>query len=122
MSELTPVAVEAKLRSLVTELSRAQKALADTRDVEVEAKHTYESQHRAWLLSDDCPAVTRGGVTTAERDAWVAAKVGAEQHAYAVAEAARKAAEDHLRVVRDQASVVQTLARSVQQAYSAAGA
>lgn len=119
---LTPIAVESKLRGLVNTLARSQKVLASVRDAEVDTKHAYEAARRSALLSPDRPRVERGGMTTAERDAWVDQQCADQRRAYDIAEAARKAAEDHLRVTRDQASVVQTLARSVQQAFSMAGA
>lgn len=118
---LTPVAVERKLRGLVNQLAAAQTTLRLARDAEVEAKHAYERQHRRALLSVDCPKVTRGGVTTAERDAWAEEQSAALREAYEVAEATRKAAEDHLRVLRDQSMIVMSLGRSVNTAYSLAG-
>lgn len=118
---LSPVDIERKLRELVNNLAAAYKDLAEARDAEVHAKHAYEAEHRAALLDPNRPKVERGGMTTAERDAWVADRAAARKQDYDIAEVIRKAAEDHLRVVRDQASVVQTLARSVQQAYSMAG-
>jgi hypothetical protein len=51
----------------------------------------------------------------------VAEKAAPQQRARDIAEAKRKAAEDHLRVLRDQAVIVATLAKSVHQAYSFAG-
>lgn len=118
---LSPVDIERKLRELVNNLASAYKELAEARDAEVHAKHAYEAEHRAALLDPARPRVERGGMTTAERDAWVAERAAVKKQDYEIAEVVRKAAEDHLRVVRDQASVVQTLARSVQQAYSMAG-
>ena len=118
---LTPVGVERKLRNLVNRLAAAQAALADIRDTEVAAKHTFERAHRRALLSSDCPKVTRGGFTTAERDAWVENQCATEREAFDLAEARRKAAEDHLRTLRDQSVIVATLAKSVNLAYSMAG-
>jgi hypothetical protein len=118
---LSPVDIERKLRALVNDLALAYKDLAEARDAEVHAKHEFESAHRSALLDPNRPRVERGGLTTAERDAWVGERCSAQKWEYDVAEAVRKAAEDHLRVVRDQASLVQTLARSVHQAYSMAG-
>jgi hypothetical protein len=119
--DLTPVQIEAKLRRLVNDLARAQAALRQARDQEVEAKHTYESAHRKALLSTACPKVTRGGYTTAERDAWVEEQSAPQQKAYDLAEAKRKAAEDYLRTLRDQSMVVMALGKSVNAAYSLAG-
>ncbi len=118
---LSPVAIERKLRQLVNDLTRAQLALAEARDAEVEARHAYESTHRKAILSPECPKVTRGGHTTAERDAWVAEQAANPQRLHDVMEAKRKAAEDHLRTLREQAMIVATLAKSVHQAYSVAG-
>lgn len=119
---LTPVQIESKLRSLVTELTLAQTALRDARDREVAARHAYESVKRHAMFADGCPKVTRGGVTTAERDAWIDLEAAPEQRLYDIAEAGRKAAEDHLRVVRDQSMIVMSLGRSVNAAYAMAGA
>lgn len=118
---LSPVAIERKLRELVNDLTRAQLALSSARDAEVEAKHAYEAAHRRAILSPECPKVTRGGWTSAERDAWVAEKAASEQRLYEVFEVKRKAAEDHLRTLRDQGVIVATLAKSVHQAYGMAG-
>jgi len=119
---LTPLAVEAKLRSLVTDLTRAQQALAQARDVEVDAKHELNRARRRALLSGQAPKVTRGGVTTAERDAWVDDKVTDLQFTYDRAVVTRESAQDHLRVLRDQAEIVRSLGASVRQAYEMAGA
>lgn len=118
---LTPVEVERKLRRLVNDLARAQVALREARDKEVAARHAFESAQRREILSGDCPKVARGGYTTAERDAWVAQRVELQQRAYDWAKAAREAAEDHLRVLRDQSMVVMSLGRSVNAAYAMAG-
>ena len=117
----TPVGIESRLRQLVTDLAVSQQALAKTRDDEVRAKHAYGAAKRRHLLSPECPKVTRGGYTTAERDAWVDEKAKEECWKYELAEAKREAAQDHLRVVRDQAMVVMSLNSSVRTAYNVAG-
>ena len=119
---LTPLAVEAKLRSLVTELSRAQYALAQARDLEVDARHEYERARRRALLSEKSPKVTRGGYTTAERDAWVDEQVTDLRLKYDRTVVTRESAQDHLRVLRDQAEIVRSLGASVRQAYELAAA
>ena len=122
MSEpLTPVAIEAKLRTLVNDLALSQTELARARDAEVDAKHTFEAAHRRAMLSKDCPKVTRGGWTTAERDAWVDDQAAEQERAYDIAVARREAAADHLRTLRDQAMLVMALGKSVQASYSLAG-
>lgn len=47
---LTPVAIEAKLRHLVNDLARAQAALRQTRDLEVDARHEHDRARRRALL------------------------------------------------------------------------
>jgi hypothetical protein len=123
MSEdtLTPVEAERLLYQLYNDMSRARADLRDARDAEVTAKHVYQSKHRRMLLSRDCPKVTRGGYTTAERDAWVALQAEAEEQAFDLAEAKRKAAEDNLRTVRDQGVMAATLLKSANQAFAMAG-
>jgi hypothetical protein len=114
---LTPVAIESKLRSLVNELGKARVLLATARDAEVDAKHAWNRARRAAMLSRDCPKVERGGWTTAERDAWVDHEVEDLHFEYDKATAAREAAQDHLRVLREQAEIVRSLGASVRQAY-----
>ena len=118
---LTPVEIESKLRTLVNDLGRARVALAQARDLEVGAKHEYARARRRALLSEKSPKVTRGGYTTAERDAWVDDQVDDLQFAYDKAVVAREAAQDHLRTLRDQAEIVRSLGVSVRQAYELAG-
>jgi hypothetical protein len=118
---LTPVQVEQRLRQMVNDLARATRDLGAARDAEVAAKHRYEDAHRRALLSDDCPKVTRGGYTTAERDAWVETRAAVLQRAYDLAEVARRAAEDHLRTLREQAVVISVIAKSVNAAYMFTG-
>ncbi|MER5420387.1 hypothetical protein [Streptosporangium roseum] len=117
----TPIGVESRLRHLVTALTQAQIALAKKRDEEVAAKHAYQAARRRAIFSPDSPKVTRGGYTTADRDAWVDEKAANEHVQYDVAVAAREAAQDHLRVVRDQAMVVMSIGSSVRTAYNVAG-
>jgi hypothetical protein len=120
---LSPVQVESKIRSLVTEITRAQRALAEARDLEVDAEHDYKSAERRAILSEDCPKI-RGAesVSAAERDAWVGHRCDGVEFAYKIAKAKREAAKDHLDAVNTQSTLVMALRRSVEQAYSMAGA
>lgn len=121
MSDLTPIQIERKLTALVNALAGAQNELRVARDEEIAAKHLFEAKYRAAMLSPDRPKVERGGYTTAERDAWVEEQSARERLNYDIHEAARKAAEDHLRTLRDQAMIVMSLGKSVNTAYSLAG-
>ena len=66
---LTPLDIERRLRGLVTDLTRAQQALRQARDLEVDARHEYDRARRKALLSEKSPKVTRGGYTVAEQSA-----------------------------------------------------
>lgn len=124
MSEepLTPIDVERRLNRTINDLTLAQRALRDARDAEVAAKHDYEDVRRRAMFRPDCPKVSRGGVTTAEREAWIELEAASFQRVYDVAEVRRKAAEDHLRTLNSQGVLLATLAKSVHLAYSQAGA
>lgn len=119
---LTPLDVERRLRSLVTDLSRAQAALAQARDLEVDARHEYERAKRRALLSDKSPKVTRGGYTVAEQSAWVDEQCADLKFAADKATVVREAAQDRLRVLLAQAEIVRSLGASVRQAFDMAGA
>ena len=118
---LTPLDVEAKLRALVTDLSRAQAALRQARDEEVDKRHEYDRARRRALLSDKSPKVTRGGYTVAEQSAWVDEECSDLKLASDKATVIREAAQDRLRVLLAQAEIVRSLGASVRQAYEMAG-
>ena len=119
---LNPVQVEQKLRACVNELYAAEKQLADARDAEVEAEIAYQTTRRRLLLGDDCPKVSRGNVTVADRDAWIDNECADEWMAHRLTTVKCQAAQDHVRTVRDVTSTVQSIASLVRQAYSMAGA
>jgi hypothetical protein len=103
---------------LGSEMTKAELGLRAARDAEVDAKHTYEAAHRRAMLSKDCPKVTRGGTTTAERDAWVEDQCAGEYMQFQVAEVRRQAAKDHLDVTRDQGMLSMALLRSIDTAFN----
>lgn len=119
MTDLTPVQIESKLRALVTELTKAQGILANARDTEVDAEIALMRARDE--VAKAAPRVARGEFTVAEREEFIATATRDEWEARQRAETARKNAEDWLRVVRDQASVVQSLGASVRTAYGLAG-
>ena len=118
---LTPLAVEAKLRDLVNDLTRAQGTLRDARDAEVDARHEHERARRRALLSEKSPKVTRGGYTVAEQSAWVDEQCDDLKFAADKATVIREAAQDRLRVLLAQAEIVRSLGASVRTAYEMAG-
>jgi len=118
---LTPLDIEAKLRQLVNDLTRAQAALRQARDAEVDARHEYDRARRRALLSDKSPKVTRGGYTVAEQAAWVDEQCADLKFAADKAMVIREAAQDRLRVLLASAEIVRSLGASVRQAYDMAG-
>lgn len=118
---LTPLDIEAKLRQLVNDLTRAQAALRQARDLEVDARHEHERARRRALLSDKAPKVTRGGYTVAEQSAWVDDQCDGLKFSADKATVVREAAQDRLRVLLAQAEIVRSLGASVRQAYDLAG-
>lgn len=109
--QLTPAQVQDRLFAVHQDMAHAATALKVARDKETHAGEAYRMAVVRATLSPDCPQPKRGenGVTVAQRDAWVDQETSDARFAAAVAEATRKAAEDALRVARDQASVVQSL-------------
>ena len=117
----TPAAAESRLRYLDNEMTKAELRLREARDAEVDRKHEYEAAKRRAFLSAECPKPTRGGYTVADREVWVDDQCADEQRAYDIAVAAREAAQDHHRTVRDQAMVAMALLRSGSTAFNMSG-
>jgi hypothetical protein len=109
--QLTYGQIMQRLYDVHQALTAAQQQVRLARDTEVEAAEAYRMAKVRARLSEDIPKARRGenGVTAADREAWVDRQTADERFAHAVAEASREAAQDNLRVVRDQASVVQSM-------------
>lgn len=120
MSDWTPVKIEESLTRLLNMLTKSQVALAEARDLEVAAEITYKRARDTASLH--APEPKRGEVTVGQRDDYVDLHTRDEWAAKIRATAARETAQDHLRVVRDQAEIVRSLGASVRTAYEMAGA
>jgi hypothetical protein len=118
---LTPVAAEKRLVALDNEMTKAELELRRARDAEVDAKHAYEAARRRAGFDKDCPRVERGGATVDMRKDWIEDRCAEEGRTYDLKTAAREAAQDHHRTVRDQAMVAMALLRSVTTAYNMSG-
>lgn len=118
---LTPVAAEQRLLQLDNAMTQAELHLRRARDAEVTAKHTYEAARRRASFDKDCPRVERGGATVDMRKQWIEDRCADEGRDYDIKTAAREAAQDHHRTVRDQAMVAMALLRSVTTAYNMSG-
>jgi hypothetical protein len=119
---LTPIAVESKLRELVTSVTMAQRDLAGARDAETQAEITLKRSRVAAAHASDCPRVARGGATVADREAWIDKQCLDDWAHHRVATTAREIAQDRLRAVTTISEVVRSLGSSVRTAYSMAGA
>jgi hypothetical protein len=115
--------VQQRLYDVHQQMAAAATQAARARDAEVQAQEALTMARARAMLSEDCPRPKRGenGVTVADRDAWVDQQVADVRFAHAVAEATRKAAEDNLRVTRDQASLVQSLSSLMRAEMALAG-
>jgi len=118
----TPIGAEEELRRLSFDLDDARMKLRDARNAEVAREMAYRKARRAATLSAECPKVRRGhgsepSVTVAERDAWVEQACEAEEFDLAIATATRQAAGDLLRTLQAQASIQQTVSRSVMDSF-----
>lgn len=115
---LTPAAAERRLVELEQKLDIATDMLRIARDAEVEAKHGFEAARRRAGFDKECPVVTRGGTTVAERTEWIEDKAAEAQRKYDIATAARQAAYDHLQTTREQGMICMALLRSANTAYN----
>jgi hypothetical protein len=117
----TPVDAEMRLRAIDEALDAAVEAVKHARDTEVARYGDYKAARRVALLSGECPKVTRGGYTTAERDAWVDIRAEKAEKVYERAKADREDAVDEMFKLKDQAMVVGKISDLVRQAYAVAG-
>lgn len=121
IEDLMPIDCERKLRSLVNEMTRAERALRKARDHEIDLKHLHKAARRVAFQSPECPTPSRGGYTVADREVWVEGQCATEERAYDDAVADREDAKDHLFTVREQATSVQSLLRSTWKAFEISG-
>jgi hypothetical protein len=120
----TPPTAEATLQSLSDKMEIAVAGLREARNEEVAAQHEYEAAKRRAQFSGECPKVgVFDGVrtTVAQQAAWVDERVAEEKLLWQIAKATRQAASTHLNMLRDQASVAQSIASSVRTSYQGTG-
>lgn len=134
---LTPIEVEAQLRSLTNhsragqqQMRLARAALAEGRKKVAIAKTLLSFAIADQLDAADCPPVGRGAgeTTVAVRDAWVVRKTKAERLALQEAEStvrdlvtAMENARTFAHSVSEQLSAVQSIGASVREAYRGTG-
>jgi hypothetical protein len=119
---LTPVEIESRLTNLITAITQAQIDLKAFRCAEVDAEVTYKRAKLTASFDGQCPKVTRGGYTVADRDAWIELQCINQWEAYRRATVAREIEVDHLRVLAIEHESTRSLGASVRTAYAVAGA
>lgn len=112
---------ETALRWVLRAMYDADRTLANLRNEEVQAKHTYEAAKRRAFFAPECPKVERGGYTVGDRDAFIEQQTFAERQAYELATVAKEAAQDHLRTLNSQSVVMAALSKNVSQAHNVTG-
>jgi len=120
----TPPSAEAVLQSLSDQMETAVAGLREARNEEVARQHEYEAARRRAQFSGECPPVgVFGGVrtTVAMQTAWIDGQVAEEKLLWQIARATRQAAATHLKMLRDQASVAQSIGASVRETYRMTG-
>lgn len=99
----------------------ATKALASARDDEVNAEADYLSARRRAFFHEDCPVVVRGGVTVADRDAFIDRQVEDLETKWKLAKARTQAAKDHMDTLRASSVLISSIAKTTQQIHGTAG-
>lgn len=119
---LSLIDAERQMRWVLRAMWDAKQALEFLRNDEVSVKHEFERARRKAALSDDCPRVTRGGFTVADREVWIDEQVAADRERFELAQVATQAAKDHAHTLQSQAVVMASLSKLVQQVHGTIGA
>jgi hypothetical protein len=103
----SPIDIERQLSGLITEES------------------AYEVAHRKAVViaghSEHCPVPRRGEATVAQREEWIFEQTMSAWQEWQFAKTRREIAQDAMRALQTKASLVQTMAGSVRQAYGVSG-
>jgi hypothetical protein len=99
----------------------ATNELKTVRDLEVEAEQAFQSARRRAFFREDCPIVTRGATTVADRDAWIDREVEDLEEKWKPAKATTQAAKDRMDTIRSQAVLISALAKTTSLIHSTAG-
>lgn len=122
-AHLTPPEVERFMNQLNNEIARAQNALVDARNRELEAKKIYRRERNKALLSEKCPRVGRaaGDTTVAVRDAWVDTEIDDFMWVYKTEQVGRENAESYVWAIKDQIEILRSLGVLARQAFDLSG-
>lgn len=118
----TPAGCDAKQAALVTEITQAQLALGRARNAETQAEIAYKKARLIASHSGDCPKVTRGGHTVADREDWIDQQAFRAWAEYRSATTTKEIANDYLRSLYAVNDSVRSIGAGHRHALSAAGA
>jgi triacylglycerol esterase/lipase EstA (alpha/beta hydrolase family) len=117
----SPIDIERQLSGLISDVTKAQQDLSEARQDEVR----FEVAHRRAVViaghSVGCPIVKRGEATVAQREEWIFEQTMQAWQTWQFAKTRREIAQDAMRALQTKASLVQTMAGSVRQAYGVSG-
>ena len=117
-SHETPVSARARVLKYGGLLTQAEIALKRARDKELQTERAYRRAQTLAQLSRNAPKVERGGSTVADKKAWVDQAVEDDLFAFEAAKVERQAAFDHYQRVDKQASLAQSILKSIDAAFS----
>ena len=122
MSDLTtPAGAEAKLRELVSSITQAQVDLKEARNRETAAEVALKKARITAFHAGDCPKVTRGGYTVADRDAWIDRQTLEQWEAHRWATTAKESAQDYQKALVSVLEAVRSINALHKAAFSMAG-
>jgi hypothetical protein len=110
------------MKRLYNELAFARLALRESRRNEVKALKAYSEARNPLRFDPECPEPSRStGVTKADREEWINAKIADLYWAHQGAKVVRESAEDYSRQLREQVKCVQSIGANARQAYDIVG-
>lgn len=118
---LTPHDVDRYLRRLHNELYIAERALRESRYLEVQALKAYSEAKQPFLLDPDCPDTSRSGVTKTAQEEWISARIPDLYWAYQGAKVVRMNAQSYARRLDGQIKCLQSINTIVRQQYGMPG-
>jgi hypothetical protein len=118
---LTPHDVDRYLRGLHNELYIAERALRESRYLEIQALKTYSEAKQPLLLDPACPDTSRSGVTKTAQEEWIGARIPDLYWAYQGAKVVRMNAQSYARRLEGQVKVLQSINSIVKQMYDLTG-
>lgn len=120
--ELSPAQTDRLLKEILNELGRARLALRDARRKEAVAEKAWQDKRIPLVMGEACPKPSRStGVTKEDRETWLIHNATKEYWDFRGAKVVRECAEDYMRMLREQVSVLQSLNANARTSYELTG-